>query len=138
MSRLLHDGLSDLAVDIAPAGFAALWDGRAVAIHAGDTASLARLLEQHPELATAALGTGDHAPRPGMTRTLLHVVSDWPGHFPNGPAVVNVIVRAGADANARFAGLHHETPLHWAASSDDVAPSTPCSTPARTSRPEGP
>ena len=30
MSRLLDDGLSDLAVDIASAGFAALWDGRAV------------------------------------------------------------------------------------------------------------
>lgn len=30
MSRLLHDGLSDLAVEIATAGFEALWDGRAV------------------------------------------------------------------------------------------------------------
>ena len=99
-------------------------DPRAVAaveaIHAGDTASLAWLLEQHPELATAALGTEDHADRPGMTRTLLHVVTDWPGHFPNGPAVVNVLVEAGADVNARFTGPHNETPLHWAASSDDV------------------
>jgi hypothetical protein len=30
MSRLLDDGLSDLALDIATAGFVALWDGRAV------------------------------------------------------------------------------------------------------------
>ena len=30
MSRLLDDGLSDLALAIATAGFAALWDGRAV------------------------------------------------------------------------------------------------------------
>jgi alkylmercury lyase len=30
MSGLLHDGLSDLALDIATAGFGALWDGRAV------------------------------------------------------------------------------------------------------------
>jgi ankyrin repeat protein len=29
-------------------------------------------------------------------------------------------VRAGADVNARFHGSHAETPLHWAASSDDV------------------
>ena len=28
---------------------------------------------------------------------------------------------AGADVNARFRGPHEETPLHWAASSDDVA-----------------
>lgn len=56
-----------------------------------------------------------------MSRTLLHVVTDWPGHFPNGAATVAVLVAAGADVNARFRGPHQETPLHWAASSDDVA-----------------
>ena len=56
-----------------------------------------------------------------MTRTLLHVATDWPGHFPNGPETVKVLVAAGADVNARFTGPHTETPLHWAASSDDVA-----------------
>jgi len=30
-------------------------------------------------------------------------------------------VSAGADPDARFAGPHEETPLHWAASNDDVA-----------------
>lgn len=87
------------------------------AIHAGDVEALQRLLVAHPELATAALGTTGPD---GMTRTLLHVVTDWPGHYPNGPQSIAVLVGAGADVNARFTGPHTETPLHWAASSDDV------------------
>lgn len=89
-----------------------------LAIHTGDLATLRRLLTDHPELATARLGDADPA---GMSRTLLHVLTDWPGHFPNGPATVAALVAAGADVNARFRGPHEETPLHWAASSDDVA-----------------
>jgi uncharacterized protein len=96
-------------------------DPRAVAaveaIHTGDTEGLKRLLREHPELVTAKLGTDDDC---GMTRTLLHVVTDWPGHFPNGADIVHALVAAGADVNARFSGPHTETPLHWAASSDDV------------------
>jgi uncharacterized protein len=87
------------------------------AIHDGDVGALHRLLADHPELATAALGSeGEGA----MTRTLLHVATDWPGHFPNGPQTVAALVAAGADVDARFTGPHTETPLHWAASSDDV------------------
>jgi hypothetical protein len=40
------------------------------AIHTGDLATLHRLPEQNPTLATARLGTD------GMSRTLLHVVTD--------------------------------------------------------------
>ena len=59
---------------------------------------------------------------PNCYRTLLHAATDWPGHFPNGPAVVARLVAAGADVNAHSRFSHHtETPLHWAASSDDVA-----------------
>jgi uncharacterized protein len=53
----------------------------------------------------------------------LHVTADWRGHFPNGPQTVGVLVAAGADVNARVhPGVRgsSETPLHWAASSDDV------------------
>jgi uncharacterized protein len=39
-------------------------------------------------------------PPPGGPRTLLHVAADWPGHFPNGPAVVAALVAAGADIDA--------------------------------------
>ena len=99
-------------------------DQRAVvameAIHVGDIGRVRTLLQEHPELATAALGNPEDGEGKGMTRTLLHVVTDWPGHFPNGAETVRVLVDAGADVNARFTGPHTETPLHWAASSDDV------------------
>ena len=81
------------------------------AIHAGDVDGLRRLLDDVPALATVRVGD-DRA-----SRTLLHVVADWPGHFPCGAA----LVEAGADVDARFVGRNQETPLHWAASSDDVA-----------------
>jgi ankyrin repeat protein len=81
------------------------------AIHTGHIPTLKRLLAKNPDLATARLGA---------SRTLLHVVTDWPGHFPNGAATVAALIEAGAEVNARFAGQHTETPLHWAASSDDV------------------
>ncbi|MEU1408812.1 ankyrin repeat domain-containing protein [Streptomyces sp. NPDC005728] len=84
------------------------------AIRTGHVAALQDLLAAHPGLATARLGSTDNA------RTLLHVVTDWPGHFPGGPHTVTVLAAAGADVNAPFTGPHRETPLHWAASTDDV------------------
>ncbi|MGH3492927.1 MAG: ankyrin repeat domain-containing protein, partial [Sciscionella sp.] len=87
------------------------------AIHTGDLDALRRLLDAHPELARVRLGVDDPD---GMSRTLLHVVTDWPGHYPNGAATVALLVDAGAEVDARFRGPHEETPLHWAASSDDV------------------
>jgi uncharacterized protein len=85
------------------------------AIRAGDLEALACLLAEHPGLARMRI-----ARRGGQTLTLLHVATDWPGHFPNGRAAVAMLVEAGADVDARFAGPHEQTPLHWAASSDDV------------------
>lgn len=96
-------------------------DPRAIAvvgaIRAGDIDDLRRLLAAHPELAGARLGDDDPD---GMSRTVLHVATDWPGHFPRIAETIAVLVRAGADVDARFRGPHEETPLHWAASSDDV------------------
>lgn len=81
------------------------------AIHSGDNGALKRLLIEDPSLATARIDG---------QRTLLHIVTDWPGHFPNGAETVATLVAQGADVNAPFTGRHSETPLHWAASSDDV------------------
>jgi hypothetical protein len=89
------------------------------AIHGGDLVTLARLLTENPGLASARLGGGGGDG--GMTRTLLHVATDWPGHYPNVAAVIAALVAAGARVDARFTGPHNETALHWAASSDDVA-----------------
>ena len=67
------------------------------AIRGGDLEALRRLLAEHPRLATARLGDDDPG---GMSRTLLHVVTDWPGHFPNAATTVAVLVDAGADIEA--------------------------------------
>ena len=85
------------------------------AVQTGDLETLGRLLAEYPDLATARIGDPD-----GMSRTLLHAATDWPGHYPNNAATVRALVAAGGDVDARFAGPHRETPLHWAASSDDV------------------
>ena len=91
------------------------------AIQKGDLRTLRRLLDENPGLATARISDEPKSCQRGtIVRTLLHVVTDWPGHFPNGAATVAMLIEAGADVDAQFTGPHAETPLHWAASSDDV------------------
>ena len=87
------------------------------AIRVGNIADLRELLAAEPNLATARI----HG-----SRTALHVATDWPGYFPNGPAIVEILIEAGADPDAGADGTRGdgtragETPLHWAASTDDV------------------
>lgn len=87
------------------------------AIRTGDLPALKKLLDEHPDLATVRLGDDGAC---DMARSLLHVATDWPGHYPGCAATIALLVAAGADVNARFTGPHTETPLHWAASADDV------------------
>lgn len=84
-------------------------------IDAGATRPLALLLADRPELARARIGDPD-----GESRTCLHLATDWPGGRPHVAAVIAALVAAGADVDARFAGAHRETALHWAASADDL------------------
>jgi hypothetical protein len=92
------------------------------AVHAGDVEAIQRLLRDDPALAAARLGSKETG-----SGTPLHVVTDWPGYFPNGPRIVRLLIDAGADPNAlttsrgaETSGPGSETPLHYAASSDDV------------------
>ncbi|HKT03434.1 MAG TPA: ankyrin repeat domain-containing protein [Rugosimonospora sp.] len=80
------------------------------AIRGGDVDALRRLVDAQPAVATGRVNG----------RTALHVVTDWPGYYPNGPATVRLLIAAGADPDARADGDTGETPLHWAASSDDL------------------
>jgi uncharacterized protein len=88
------------------------------AIRSGNLDELERLLAEHPELARSMITSRDACGE--QSRSLLHVATDWPGHFANAIETVRLLIAAGADVNARFGGVHGETPLHWAASSDDV------------------
>lgn len=87
------------------------------AIQTGDIQELGRLLTENPGLSQARLG--DDSPC-GISRTLLHIATDWPGHFPNVGKSIAMLVEAGSDVNAQFIGPHIETPLHWAASNNDI------------------
>jgi hypothetical protein len=84
------------------------------AVGRGDVDGVVRLLAQNPELARARFESR------GGTRTALHFVADWPGYFPSGPEIVKLLIDAGGDPNALTMPAPSETPLHWAASSDDA------------------
>src|SRR5207302_4499092 len=83
-------------------------------------AELRRLLDADPALANTRIDAS------GVARTPVLVATDWPGHFPNVAATITALAAAGADVNVRLPPHPNdpncmETPLHQAASSNDVA-----------------
>ena len=86
------------------------------AIHSGGVEGLKTLLAGDPRRANARI-----VDEKGAARTLLHLAADWPGFYPSGAVIVAALIAAGADPSPRMEGARHiETPLHWAASSDDA------------------
>lgn len=85
------------------------------AIQSGDVDGVRVQLAENKELISAYIGSPDEA------RTLLHILTDWPGHFPNNTAMAKLLIEAGCNVDAQFIGKHHsETPVHWTASCDDL------------------
>jgi hypothetical protein len=92
------------------------------AVRTGDIGAIERMLRADPALARARLGSKESG-----SATPLHLVAGWPGYFPNGPQIVGLLIAAGADPDARTTargssepGPGSETPLHYAASNDDL------------------
>jgi ankyrin repeat protein len=86
------------------------------AVRAGDLVSIGHILAENPGFETTTIDQGSK-----KIRSPLHVVTDWPGFSPNAPAAARLLLDAGADPNGSITEARQgETPLHWAASSDDV------------------
>jgi hypothetical protein len=93
------------------------------AVQRGQAARVQRLIDRHPGLARARIVKDGEA---AGSRTLLHLFADWPGHRRNPQGIVATLHAAGADLDASMDApdavgeTSAETPLHWAASNDDV------------------
>lgn len=87
-------------------------------VHAGDLDGLRAIITARPEMVNARM-VGRHGQQAGWS-TPLHLPADWPGYFPGAPEAARFLLEAGADPNGDTGGERPETPLHWAASSDDV------------------
>ncbi len=89
-------------------------DSWSTVLRSGDLESISATLQDQPGFATLVVPS-THGPR-----SPLHVLTDWPGFHPRAPAAVRLLLAAGAQVDVRLHGATGETPLHWAASSDDA------------------
>lgn len=89
------------------------------ALHASDLETLARLFSAHPDIAHWRL-EDEH----GARKSLMHAAVDWPGKHPHTARTIAWLADHGVPVDAPMQkddGASPETPLHWAASADDVA-----------------
>ena len=86
------------------------------AVRAGDVAAVQGMLRDDPALATARLGTRERG-----SGTPLHLVTDWPGYFPNGPQIARLLVNRGARVDKAW----HAAALGMLARLDAVLGSDP-------------
>jgi len=86
------------------------------AIQTGDVEALRRLLDGNASISKARIIDDKRS-----GRSLLHIATDWPGHFPHVAQTISLLIERGADPDAPLLGANtQERPLHWAASSNDV------------------
>ncbi|MEM7456810.1 MAG: ankyrin repeat domain-containing protein [Planctomycetota bacterium] len=85
-------------------------------IRQGDHQKLLETLRKNPRIAGVIIYDREQ----DTGRSLLHIATDWPGQFPGVSKTIEMITAAGCDPDVRMQGPHTETPLHWAASSDDT------------------
>ena len=112
----MTDGHAD---DLIPSGDPAAIE-LLLAVRGGDVGTIRRLIGEHPDLPSWRIGDRNGTgPRCTWWRT---------GRLlPCGPEIARLLIDAGADPNGGPADPGHpdepepENPLHWAASSDDVA-----------------
>lgn len=86
------------------------------AIHIGDVAALKRMLRENPGLVIARLGADDSE----MTRTLLHVVTDWPTPDETTQALWYVC-HGGQQDGAEYL-LESGADLNWVSTWADLTP----------------
>ncbi len=87
-----------------------------MAMATGDVAAVRAATREHPDVVTARLVDDT------TEREILHLLYGFDGRsIDNAAALASALLDAGANVDARFAGPHTETALHWAASCDDVA-----------------
>jgi ankyrin repeat protein len=91
------------------------------ALKGGEVDRLRRLLAANPGLAHCVVENPKSGGK-GGGRMPLYLFADWPGHNSKAVEIVRTLAAAGADLDAPAVGMRHrETPLHWAASNDDMA-----------------
>lgn len=94
------------------------FDRAADAVKNADLEQLQSLLQQYPYLINAR--APENRPEYRKGASLLHILSAPPGHIRNRTQIAEFLIRKGSDVNSRLQYSRGDTPLHWAARSDDI------------------